>query len=353
MKIFKKALSLFLTAAIMVSMIFTGTVSAVADTASEYQVNTGSKADGSYCIQITTSNFFMIDFTAYSLRDHLITAEYFCEKNTYKFSLDYIDRFPYPVFHINDEFCGVKTDFDYSWNTTWVNNQAINSDIYLYAKTDEYIRDLKTCSSVRITCSDKKNSRVVLVDETIALDPVSDNEDNSGSGEKNNGIKDISSLVVAKPMDYTYTGSNRKAVITVRDGSYTLKKGTDYTLSYKNCKNIGTATVTIKGKGNYTGEKVITYKIVPKKTTVNAAIKSNSKIVVSWAAVKGAEKYQIYYSENGGKYKKLATASSNKTSITISGLDFKKNIYTFKVRAFAEDDGVNYYAPFSASAKAK
>ncbi|MFR4898539.1 fibronectin type III domain-containing protein [Anaerostipes caccae] len=35
-----------------------------------------------------------------------------------------------------------------------------------------------------------------------------------------------------------------------------LKKGTDYTLSYNNDTNAGTAAVTITGKGNYTGRAV-------------------------------------------------------------------------------------------------
>ncbi len=352
MKFFRKALSFFLTAAIITSMVFTGAISAGAESASEFQITRGSNDDGTYCIQITTDNFFMIDLTAERLTDHNITVEYFCKSNTYKFSLDYIDRFPYPVFHINDEFFSNKAEFDYNWNTTWVNNQAINSDIYLYAKTDDYIKDLRTCSSIRITCSDKKNSRVVLVDETIALDPVSDAEDKD-TDEKDDEIKDISSLTISKPSDYTYTGNVRKAVVVIKDGSYILKKGTDYTLSYKNCKDIGTATVTIKGKGNYTGKKTLSYKILPGKTTTNISKKSNSKIVISWSAVKGAEKYQIYYTENGGKFKKLATVSGKKTAVTLSGLNLKKNVYSFRVRAVTENDGTKYYGPFSVSAHAK
>ena len=41
-----------------------------------------------------------------------------------------------------------------------------------------------------------------------------------------------------------------------------LKKGTDYKLSYKNNKKAGIGKVIITGKGNYTGTKTITFKIV-------------------------------------------------------------------------------------------
>ena len=41
--------------------------------------------------------------------------------------------------------------------------------------------------------------------------------------------------------------------VTVKNGSTTLVNGTDYSVSYSNNTNIGTATVTITGKGTYSG----------------------------------------------------------------------------------------------------
>ena len=41
-----------------------------------------------------------------------------------------------------------------------------------------------------------------------------------------------------------------------------LQKGVDYTVSYSNNRNVGTATVRITGKGNYTGTITKTFKIV-------------------------------------------------------------------------------------------
>ncbi len=165
--------------------------------------------------------------------------------------------------------------------------------------------------------------------------------------------KSISSLSFSKVSDYTYTGKAHKPAVTVKDGDYTLKKGTDYTLSYKNNKDIGTASITIKGKGKYTGSKTIQFKIVPKKTTLKVTKKSDTKAKFTWAAVDGAEKYQIYYSTDGKKYNKLATVSGGKTSATISKLDFDKYDYKFKIRSYGIDDGKKYYSSFSKTVTVK
>ena len=111
MKFLKKAVSLILTAAIMVSMVCTGTVCASADNSSEYSVSTGSTEDGSYFIKVTTSEFFTIDLFADRLTDHYVTLEYFCDDNTYTLMLDYSNRFPYAVFHIDDNFYTDRNNF--------------------------------------------------------------------------------------------------------------------------------------------------------------------------------------------------------------------------------------------------
>lgn len=71
---------------------------------------------------------------------------------------------------------------------------------------------------------------------------------------------------------YTYDGTAKEPSVTVKDGTTTLKNGTDYSVSYSNNVNVGTATATITGKGNYTGTvtKIFTInaKIVEKKPFV-------------------------------------------------------------------------------------
>ena len=65
----------------------------------------------------------------------------------------------------------------------------------------------------------------------------------------------------------TYTGRALTPKPTVKVGSTVLKEGTDYSLSYKDNVNVGTATVTITGKGNYTGTKPATFKIEKKPSS--------------------------------------------------------------------------------------
>ena len=64
---------------------------------------------------------------------------------------------------------------------------------------------------------------------------------------------------------YKYTGKKIKPNPDVVCNGYGLKKGTDYTITYTNNKKVGTATLTIKGKGNYKGSKSRTFKIYKAK----------------------------------------------------------------------------------------
>ncbi|MBQ3843300.1 MAG: fibronectin type III domain-containing protein [Ruminiclostridium sp.] len=157
--------------------------------------------------------------------------------------------------------------------------------------------------------------------------------------------KSISSLSFSSISSKAYTGKAIKPSVIVKDGTKTLVKGTDYTLSYKNNKNIGTATVTITGKGSYTGTKSLTFKIIPAKTTLTAK-KSNGKYALSWKKVTGITKYQIQYSTDSGKtYKTAGTVSSGKTSATLK-LDTSKS-YTFRIRSYKTVDGKKYYSSWS------
>ena len=60
--------------------------------------------------------------------------------------------------------------------------------------------------------------------------------------------KDISVAATA-----TYEKGGAKAEVTITTNGVVLAAGTDYTLTYKKNNKIGDASVTIKGKGNYTG----------------------------------------------------------------------------------------------------
>jgi len=71
-----------------------------------------------------------------------------------------------------------------------------------------------------------------------------------------------------------HTGSAIKPAVVVKDGSTTLKEGTDYTVTFLNNTNAGKAKVTVTGKGNYTGTATATFEIVHTHTIVTDAAKA-------------------------------------------------------------------------------
>ena len=73
--------------------------------------------------------------------------------------------------------------------------------------------------------------------------------------------RNISSAEVATIAAQPYTGSAKTPVPTLTDLNKTLTNGTDYTLEYDNNVNVGTAKITITGKGNYTGTTEVTFSI--------------------------------------------------------------------------------------------
>ena len=70
--------------------------------------------------------------------------------------------------------------------------------------------------------------------------------------------------------EFTFNGTELKPTVTVKDGSAVLVENTDYTLAFTNNVNVGTATVTATGIGNYSGTKTATYTIVKADITPTA-----------------------------------------------------------------------------------
>ena len=79
--------------------------------------------------------------------------------------------------------------------------------------------------------------------------------------------KDISDATVTGVVNKAYTGNSITLSPTVKLGSTTLTNGTDYYCLYSNNLEVGEATLTIKGKGNYIGTITKTFNITPKQIT--------------------------------------------------------------------------------------
>lgn len=151
---------------------------------------------------------------------------------------------------------------------------------------------------------------------------------------------------VTKIAAKTYTGKQIKPAVNIKVGGKLLKAGTDYTVKYGTNK-IGKGTVTIVGKGNYTGKFVRTFTINPRKTTAKLAA-SKKKFSVTVAKRAEAAKYQIAYSTNA-KFKgvKVKTVSSLKTAISA----VSKKTYYVKVRTVKTVGKTNYVSGWSAVKK--
>ena len=115
---------------------------------------------------------------------------------------------------------------------------------------------------------------------------------------------------------YAYDGKAKTPSVNVKVNGKTLKKDTDYTVSYSNNTKVGTAKVTITGKGNYTGSVSKTYSIKNnfKKATVSSIstkaftgknITQSITVKYNGKTLKNGTDYTVSYSSN----KNIGTAT--------------------------------------------
>ena len=173
----------------------------------------------------------------------------------------------------------------------------------------------------------------------------------TGSVSKTYSIKnDFKKATISGISNKSYTGKNITQSITVKYNGKTLKKGTDYTVSYSNNKNIGTATVKIAGKGSYTGTITKTFKINPAKQEIQKLTAKGKAFFVDWAQKGSATGYEIQYATNlkFTSAKKVTITNKKTDKTTISKLSGKKKYYV-RVRSYTTVKGTKYYGAWSAS----
>ena len=164
---------------------------------------------------------------------------------------------------------------------------------------------------------------------------------------------DLNDAKITGITDQAYTGKSITLDITVKskvtvttDGEVTdthynskaLKNGTDYTVAYSNNKNIGTATVTIKGKGSYKGTVKKTFKIAVRNGTLKKVgsdyyvYKDDKPLKSGWvrhgnvycyAKKDGKLKKSTFFTVNGKRYYAGAKGGIKKGVFTVG----KKKYY--------------------------
>lgn len=159
--------------------------------------------------------------------------------------------------------------------------------------------------------------------------------------------KKISELTATlKNKSYTYTGKALNAEVTLLNGKTILTKDVDYTLSYLNYVKPGIATVTVTGKGNYTGTLTLQYSIkpAPVKLTPTSA---NGSVTFKWTKTTGVTGYVIYCSTSKtGTYTKLCAVGATVASYTKTGL-VKGKTYYYKIRSYTKTNAGNLYSSYS------
>ncbi len=212
------------------------------------------------------------------------------------------------------------------------------------------------------------NYTLVMPDEDVVISTkdisVNDNPDDDNSVNDNsvndNPAKKVSiekANVVLSETAFTYNGKIQKPVIKTIKG-LALIAGTDYTEDWSNAssRNAGTYTVTITGKGRYTGTAKAVYtigkapnpmKVKPRVATVKyRKLKKKTQTIKRAKAIKVSKAQgKLFYkfvSVNKSSFKKYFKINA-KTGNVIVKKGLKKGIYRVKVKVRAAGN-TNYKA---------
>lgn len=125
--------------------------------------------------------------------------------------------------------------------------------------------------------------------------PVTPNPDDDD--DNNGGNDNISQATVTLDQtSYLCDGKPKTPAVTVKLDGKTLVLDTDYSVVYSDNINVGTAKVTVTGKGNYTGSKTVSF------TITNAAGANPTASITCrktlYKVVYGAKPFQINASSN-------------------------------------------------------
>ncbi len=140
-------------------------------------------------------------------------------------------------------------------------------------------------------------------------------------GNMNVFLIDITECTITlSKTSYTYDGTAKKPTVTVEYGTDPLTKNTDYTVTYSNNTNAGTATVTVKGKGDFTGSDKYTFTINKASQTVSVKTKGSTSIkagaTTTWTA-QTTGNGTITYSTTASS--SVATVNSKTGKVTAKG----------------------------------
>lgn len=136
-------------------------------------------------------------------------------------------------------------------------------------------------------------------------------------GGQTAAVTNISKTKISTLKTRAFTGKPLTQVLTITYGGKKLVNGRDYTLTWKNNKNIGTASVTIKGKGKYNGSVTKKFRITVQKNAVYTVSRLKYKISNADTSGKGTVVF------TGATDKAARKALTIPTTVKIGGKSFR------------------------------
>lgn len=250
---------------------------------------------------------------------------------------------------------GVVLEFDDTYMSKDVKNctVTVSPSVYIYSGAEKKPTATVKYGSKKLTeGTDYTLSYTSNINAGTATVTVKGKGKYTGTFKKNFTIsaKSLSSATVTIPnTSYAYTGKAIAPTPSVKVGSTALVKGTDYTVSYSSNTDIGTATVTVTGKGNYSGSVSKTYKILPTATTLSSVTSAKANTAsVNWTKNTTGSGYQILYSTSSSftSYSVKTIGASSQVSTSLTSLTSGKTYYV-KIRAFKTVGSTKYYGAYS------
>lgn len=136
-------------------------------------------------------------------------------------------------------------------------------------------------------------------------------------GGQTAAVTNISKTKISALKTRAFTGKPLTQALTITYGGKKLVNGRDYTLTWKNNKNIGTASVTIKGKGKYNGSVTKKFRITVQKNAVYTVSRLKYKISNADTSGKGTVVF------TGATDKAARKALTIPTTVKIGGKSFR------------------------------
>lgn len=138
---------------------------------------------------------------------------------------------------------------------------------------------------------------------------------------------------------YYYSGSGVRPGSFAKRGDYVLTQNNDANLingripdlyvQWPDSKNVGKAEIKCEGRGDYYGNKTLTYIIVPNDVkNLKCETSTETTLTLSWSAALGAEYYEVFQcNKNNDKDTRTPLGTTYETTFSVTGLTADTDYY--------------------------